>query len=357
MRGRTDNLTSGERVDFYRRRRGMTQEVLADLVGHSADWVYRVENNRIELDRLSVIRHLAEVLDVSLGDLLGEPTLLDWTPDSGSRTVPALREALMDYQQITPALAGSISNDQPIDIDRLRLDVADAFDAYQSYRYGFVTHVTPLLLKRALHAVAATEGADHAVANGLLALTYQVAATACSPTNRPRGSESTPARSTAGSGYSWTDSRPTSSTDSPDGSEQLLARQGLTSSTARPSTDTHAMLSILEDQPRHTVRYYDLLVRSAALGAPRSVTTSTYPLGRFQARAAQCSGRPLHRPGSSIAARRLRRPGPRSLCRPCGRRCRQPAGRRSCRAARAFFVRLAGPLRAAPPSRSNPKDP
>ena len=69
----TENLTVGERVAWYRRRRGMSQEVLAGLIGRTADWLQRAENNRIQLDRLSVIRSLAEMLDVSIGDLIGEP--------------------------------------------------------------------------------------------------------------------------------------------------------------------------------------------------------------------------------------------------------------------------------------------
>ena len=88
MRGMTNNLTIGERVAWYRRRRGLSQEVLAGLVGRTADWLGKIENNRIELDRLSVIKSLAEALDVSLGDLLAEPTLLDWTADSGTEPSP-----------------------------------------------------------------------------------------------------------------------------------------------------------------------------------------------------------------------------------------------------------------------------
>jgi transcriptional regulator with XRE-family HTH domain len=104
MRGMTTNLTIGERVAWYRRRRGMSQEVLAGLVGRTVDWLSRAENNRMELDRLSVIKTLADALDVSLGDLLAEPTLMEWTADSGKRTVPALRSALMNYRQLTPLL-------------------------------------------------------------------------------------------------------------------------------------------------------------------------------------------------------------------------------------------------------------
>src|SRR5213082_3553602 len=107
MREMTENLTIGERVAWYRRRRGMSQEALAGLVGRTSDWLGKAENNRIELDRLSVIRRLADALDVALGDLIGEPTLLDWTADSGTSTVPALRAVLMDYRQLTPILRTS----------------------------------------------------------------------------------------------------------------------------------------------------------------------------------------------------------------------------------------------------------
>src|SRR5262245_27412474 len=105
MRGMTSGLTIGERVAWYRRRRGMSQEVVAGLVGRTTDWLSKLENNRLELDRLSVITQLADVLDVALGDLLGEPSLVDWTGDSGARTVPALRAVLTDYRLITPFTA------------------------------------------------------------------------------------------------------------------------------------------------------------------------------------------------------------------------------------------------------------
>ena len=103
MRGMTENLTVGERVAWYRRRRGMSQEVLAGLVGRTEDWLQRAENNRIQLDRLSVIRSLAQVLDVSIGDLIGEPTLLDWTADSRTQPVPALRGADGLQPAVAPA--------------------------------------------------------------------------------------------------------------------------------------------------------------------------------------------------------------------------------------------------------------
>jgi|SRR4051794_24190164 ribosome-binding protein aMBF1 (putative translation factor) len=77
-------MTIGERVAWYRTRRGLSQEVLAGLVGRTTDWLSKVENGRAALDRLSVITMLAEALDVSLGDLLGEPSLTHGRPQRRS---------------------------------------------------------------------------------------------------------------------------------------------------------------------------------------------------------------------------------------------------------------------------------
>ena len=41
----TNNLTIGERVAWYRRRRGIPQIVLADVVGRTEDWLSKVKND------------------------------------------------------------------------------------------------------------------------------------------------------------------------------------------------------------------------------------------------------------------------------------------------------------------------
>jgi transcriptional regulator with XRE-family HTH domain len=176
MRGLTENLTIGERVAWYRRRRGMSQEALAGLVGRTADWLGKAENNRIELDRLSVIRRLADSLDVSLGDLVGEPTLLDWTPDSGTSTVPALRAALMDYRQLTPILSVPTPDAEPPSLAELEQELRAVFDAYQASRFGFAAGRAPLLLTDAILAARQYDGDSQIRANELLAMSYQAAA-------------------------------------------------------------------------------------------------------------------------------------------------------------------------------------
>ncbi|BCJ48378.1 transcriptional regulator [Actinoplanes ianthinogenes] len=176
MHGMTTKLTIGERVAWYRRRRGLSQEVLAGLIGRTADWLGKIENNRIELDRLSVIKSLADVLDVSLGDLLAEPSLVEWTADSGMETVPALRAALTEYRTIT-ALGARGDSSVPPDLDDLRKETAKLWNAYQASRFGFVTGQLPGLLRQAQAAADELDGREQEEGRSLLGLTYQLAAT------------------------------------------------------------------------------------------------------------------------------------------------------------------------------------
>lgn len=175
MRGLADTLSIGERIAWYRQRRGMSQEVLAGLVDRTADWLSKIENNRIDLDRLSVLQSLASALDVTVGDLIGEPLLLNWSADSDRSTVPALHTALMDYRQIAPLLGGAPGGKPPA-LDALARNVGRVWDAYQDSRYGYVTSRLPSLLAEAQSAGRAYTGEGRERAKSLLAMTHQAAA-------------------------------------------------------------------------------------------------------------------------------------------------------------------------------------
>jgi len=122
-----------------------------------------------------VIRRIADALDVTIGDLVAEPTLLEWTSDSGVRTVPALRWVLMDYRQLPPMLAGNGATGEPPSLDAIERDIAEVFDAYQASRYGYITGRVPLVLSDALHAMRAIDESESTRAHAPLALAYQAA--------------------------------------------------------------------------------------------------------------------------------------------------------------------------------------
>jgi hypothetical protein len=108
--------------------------------------------------------------------LIGEPILLDWTADSRTQTVPALRAALMDYSQLSPLLADGGTQTEPPTLDQLTKRVGAIFESYQQSRFGYVTAQIPELLRDAIAIVRSTEGPEAARAHELLAFSYQAAA-------------------------------------------------------------------------------------------------------------------------------------------------------------------------------------
>ncbi|TDD82319.1 XRE family transcriptional regulator [Saccharopolyspora karakumensis] len=73
MRGAGHELSIGERIAFYRRRRGLSQSVLAGLLGRTEDWLSKVERGERQVNRIDVLVELARQLRGTLNDLLGDP--------------------------------------------------------------------------------------------------------------------------------------------------------------------------------------------------------------------------------------------------------------------------------------------
>ncbi|HLM65392.1 MAG TPA: helix-turn-helix transcriptional regulator [Acidimicrobiales bacterium] len=73
-------LTFGERVAYMRRRRDMSQRMLAAAIDRSESWVSQVERDVLPVERLSVLQRLADALGCSMFDL--EPSTAS-VPRSG----------------------------------------------------------------------------------------------------------------------------------------------------------------------------------------------------------------------------------------------------------------------------------
>jgi transcriptional regulator with XRE-family HTH domain len=61
----------GPQIARARRRRGLSQAVLAGLVGRSESWLSQVERGKRAIDSHSVLVRLAEVLCVDIEELTG----------------------------------------------------------------------------------------------------------------------------------------------------------------------------------------------------------------------------------------------------------------------------------------------
>ncbi len=65
----SDRETAGQRIARARRRRGLSQAVLAGLVGRSESWLSQVERGKRGVDSHSVLVRLAEVLRMDIEEL------------------------------------------------------------------------------------------------------------------------------------------------------------------------------------------------------------------------------------------------------------------------------------------------
>ena len=89
-------LFIGEQVAYWRRRRGKSQRVLADLAGMSQPYLSQIETGVRPVERRATLVALANALDVSIADLTGQPgDPTDPSRAAAAAHVPAIREALI----------------------------------------------------------------------------------------------------------------------------------------------------------------------------------------------------------------------------------------------------------------------
>ncbi|WP_428965735.1 helix-turn-helix domain-containing protein [Micromonospora fluostatini] len=138
----------GRRVAYWRTRRRLTQQMFADRLGKSKSWVDKVDRGVRRLDRWSVLREVADALDVTPDLLLGEATPL--TPhhpaDEQAATLDPVRAALTRHPGLLPPQGCA-----PVDPDRYQLRLAHADAAYQHARYPALLRLLPGLLDDAHH--------------------------------------------------------------------------------------------------------------------------------------------------------------------------------------------------------------
>ena len=144
MRGTGDALSVGERIAFYRRRRGLTQAVLAGLVGRSEDWLSKIERGDRPVRRLDVLADVAKALRVTVGDLLGQPALLE---DDAQRddNVPAVRDALMAPRRLSRVLFAD-EQAQQVDAQATARLAENCWADFQAGRIGKVVTALPTLI-------------------------------------------------------------------------------------------------------------------------------------------------------------------------------------------------------------------
>ncbi len=129
----SDREPTGQRIARARRRRGLSQAVLAGLVGRSESWLSQVERGKRGVDSHSVLVRLAEILRVDIEELTGSAD----RDETGSRAHPAaplIEQAMMGYGAPSPVDGGEEPG-RKVSLDFLRAQARSAYQAYQATRY------------------------------------------------------------------------------------------------------------------------------------------------------------------------------------------------------------------------------
>ena len=169
----------GERIAIYRRRRGLTQLVLAGLIGRSESWLSQVERGIRPIDRLSVLIDIAHVLKVNVTDLTGQPFSLAPNGSFENDAVHAIRHALTRYDAI-PAILDPAHHKHAAapDVASLQRLLQRARQLRPAARYSELGAVLAPLMADTERATRELEGMGRLAAFAVLAETYHVTAMA-----------------------------------------------------------------------------------------------------------------------------------------------------------------------------------
>ncbi|MFR9806376.1 helix-turn-helix domain-containing protein [Pseudonocardia sp. RS010] len=181
MRGLGDTMSIGERIAFFRARRGYTQTQLANLIGRRTDWLSKIERGERQLRNVELLTALARVLRISLTDLMGQPVLLE---DAQERDdIPAIRDALMSPHQLSRTLFSERGERTGgAEAGRSGRLIEFAWSSYQTGRISDVVAALPRLIRDAqeLEREARGSAAASATSWAVSARVHHLAATTLS---------------------------------------------------------------------------------------------------------------------------------------------------------------------------------
>ncbi|MGC4890060.1 helix-turn-helix domain-containing protein [Micromonospora sp. DT227] len=165
--GSGEVLPVGRRVAYWRGRRRLSQQVLADRLGKSKSWVDKVERGVRRLDKLSTLQEIARVLRIDAAALVGQDAAPVQAKGRGDG-VDRIRAALSRYEIPLGKLAGR----PVVPVDRMLRDVGYAWTTFQYARYPQVVDLAPDLLTNAQRTYVHDRGSGR----GPLVEAYRVTA-------------------------------------------------------------------------------------------------------------------------------------------------------------------------------------
>jgi transcriptional regulator with XRE-family HTH domain len=157
-----------------RRFRGLSQAVLAGLVGRSESWLSQVERGKRGMDSHTVLTRMAAVLRVEVEELTGPA---NGDGEEGQRVYePAaeIERAMMGYGTVEASIGGREPGGT-VGLEHLREMAKVAYAGYQATRYDDTGRMLPVLIRQA-EAAGRAVGGDSPQWWSVRALVYDTAA-------------------------------------------------------------------------------------------------------------------------------------------------------------------------------------
>ncbi|HZD01651.1 MAG TPA: helix-turn-helix transcriptional regulator [Actinomycetes bacterium] len=174
-----DATPLGDRIAYYRRRRGLSQVKLAGLLGRSESWLSQVERGVRSIDRISVLTEVAAALNVPVTELTPDPLVQERAGEHP--TVRAVRLALSGQEALAAMFKEErrALREQP-DFEDLRARAEQAWELTHAARYADLGKLLPALIADLEAAARPRDSAGRQTAFLLLAEVYQATAAAMS---------------------------------------------------------------------------------------------------------------------------------------------------------------------------------
>ncbi|MCC3769723.1 helix-turn-helix domain-containing protein [Streptomyces sp. UNOC14_S4] len=164
----------GARVAELRVRRGLTQRELAEAIGRTASWLSQVERGVQPVNRLDVLRLLADGLGVPLHELRPDAPPLDPVDESSPEPNDLDRARLLITGHPAPrTLIAPENSYKGPPIPDLQAAVEEAWTLAHSDRFAELSATLTSLIPYAEGAARAAKGRERVQAYGLLARAYQ----------------------------------------------------------------------------------------------------------------------------------------------------------------------------------------
>ena len=164
----------GRKIAFYRNQRGLSQKHFGDLIGRSETWVSQVERGLRRLDRMTVLRAVAEALDVPVAELAADTPIV---AAASSRPAAAQELRMLLSSSLHLALAVTAPTG-PVDLAALNAAADESWRLAHATAYDALYPLLADVLPRLEAATRAAKGRERRAAFAALAKIYHAAAAA-----------------------------------------------------------------------------------------------------------------------------------------------------------------------------------